>query len=149
MQPGFDGVEKVPFKGEEPGPCMERGMDSLAQCPFALSLKSPSAPNSPPQPQEPPQAPTLTLTPSPPLQYSLHPHRPTAPSHCIHAMFVLRKWQSMHREGSGLMFLLQAQAFKSANLRVWTWSTIPLEQSVEDVIYRKMFGGNLAQMSFS
>ena len=112
MQPGFDGVEKVPFKGEEPGPCMERGMGSLAQCPFALSLKSPSAPNSSPQPQEPPQAPTLTPTPP----YQLHPHSPPSP-HCIHAMFVLRKWQSMHREGSGLMFLLQAQAFKRCKLK--------------------------------
>ena len=118
MQPGFDGVEKVPFKGEEPGPCMERGMGSLAQCPFALSLKSPSAPNSPPQPQEPPQAPTLTPTPSPPLQCSLHPHSPPSP-HCIHAMFVLRKWQSMHREGSGEWASSKLKPLKDANLRVW------------------------------
>ena len=141
MQPGFDGVEKVPFKGEEPGPCMERGMGSLAQCPFALSLKPPQPLTLLLNPKSPPQTPTLTPTPSPPLQCSLHPHSPPSP-HCIHAMFVLRKWQSMHREGSGLMFLLQAQAFKRCKLK-------SVEQPKEDVIYRNMFGGNLAQMSFS
>ena len=40
------------------------------------------------------------------------------------------------------MFLLQAQAFKRCKLK-------SVEQPKEDAIFRNMFGGNLAQMSFS
>ena len=66
------------------------------------------------------------------------PHPPThpklipAPLPCVsHAMFVLRKWQSMHREGSGPCSSFKLQPLKDANFATDT------DQGLEDIIYTK------------
>ena len=93
-----------------------------AQCPSFLShapTELSTKPNSKPHPKSYP-IPRPHPKPSPP-----------PPPRVSHAMFVLRKWQSMHREGSGPCSSFKLQPLKDANF------TTDTAQELEDIIYMK------------
>ena len=71
-----------------------------------------------------PPNPTQNLTQS-------HTPSPAPTPRVSHAMFVLRKWQSMHREGSGPCSSFKLQPLKDAHF------TTDTDQELEDIIYTK------------